>query len=139
MKSTSEDIALLISAINSLIVSHSNIRNNLSIRKDSLESALHSFNQLSLFTRFHYRKYLSQRIDEIKKELECIKIDKTCNEQSLRTNLLILIRKLLLAYSNEKYAITKKQRNAAWENLSEWLAMEHETFIRYTNQCGCVV
>lgn len=139
MKSTSEDIAILISAINSLIVSHSNVTHNLSIRKESLESALHSFNQLSLFTRFRYRKYHSQRIDEIKKELECIKIDKTRNEQSLRTNLRILIRKLLLAYSNEKYAITKKQRNAAWENLSEWLAMEHETFIRHTNQCGCVV
>lgn len=139
MKSTSEDIAILISTINFLIVDRSIVTLELNMRKESLERSLHSFNELSSFTRFCYRKYLTQRIAEIKNELDVIKSERVCNEQSLRNDLLIFIRKLLLVYSTEKYAVSKKQRNAVWENLSEWLVIEHEVFIRYTNQCGCVV
>lgn len=139
MKSTSEDIAIIISAINSLIADSGNITLELNGRKESLERDLLSLNELSLFTRIRYRKYLSQRIVDMKNEMESIKNDIIENAHSLRTELLALVRKLLLVHSNEKYAVSKKQRNEAWDTLSEWLAMDHESFIRYTNQCGCVV
>lgn len=139
MESTREDIAIIISAINSLVADCGNVTLELNIRKESLESTLHSFHELSPFTRIRYHKYLSQRIADIKNELETIKNETTCNAQFLRTDSLSLIRKLLLLYSNEKYSVSKKQRNEVWDNLSEWLSMDHETFIRYTNQCGCVV
>lgn len=139
MESTSEDIAILISVINSRVMDGNNVSLDLATRKETLESALHSFSELSSFTRFRYRRYLPQRIAELKNEIDCIKDEKVSNEHSLRTDLLNLIRKLLLVYSNEIYAVSKKQRNVVWENLSEWLGMDQETFIRYTNQCGCVV
>ncbi|HGP3984965.1 TPA: hypothetical protein ACLK0B_005697, partial [Klebsiella pneumoniae] len=70
MKSTSEDIAIIISAINSLIADSGNITLELNGRKESLERDLLSLNELSLFTRIRYRKYLSQRIADMKNEME---------------------------------------------------------------------
>lgn len=66
VKSTSEDIAIIISAINSLIADSGNITLELNGRKESLERDLLSLNELSLFTRIRYRKYLSQRIADMK-------------------------------------------------------------------------
>lgn len=139
MESTTEDIATLISAINSCISDASKVTLDLDMRKISVEDALSSFDELSFFTRFRYRRYLHQRIAELKNELECIRSENTRNEQVLRTDLRSLIRKILLVHSNEKCTVSKKQRSAVWENLSTRLAMDHETFIRYTNQCGCIV
>lgn len=139
MNSTSEDTAILISAINDRMAEVLKEDMYFSYRKSSLESVLTSFSRLGFFTRYRYRKYLSQRQSEIRKELNLIRDEQNRNRSSMRADLINLIRSLMLTYHKEKYAVSKKQRNTVWENLGEQLEMSHENFIFYSKLTACVV